>query len=171
VIAGQHASCAMWRPPWRTRSSRNPRQPRWRDLRCGARAAPRTHPHRRLDWQRPFRDERAMPFTRAVPPRLGAALQGWPKPVRECVGEELERRLRRDGDVRGLDQAREMGRARAIGMKRGRRWRVARATGCRATRQGVAARGGQCRRRITPGLRRARGKGLAPWSGHGPRCY
>lgn len=64
-----------------------------------------------------------------------------------------------------------MGRAKAIAVKRGRRWRVARGTGGRATRQGIAARGGRCRRRITPGLRRARGKGLAPWSGHGPRCY
>ncbi len=64
-----------------------------------------------------------------------------------------------------------MGRARAIGVKRGRHWRIARGTGGRATRQGIAARGGRCRRRITPGLRRARGKGLAPWSGHGPRCY
>jgi len=101
-------------------------------------AVPERHreliPNRRLDWQRPFRDERARPFTRAVPPRLGAALQGWPKPVRECVGEELERRLRRDGDVRGLNQAREIGWAKAIAVNRGRRWRVARGTGGRATR-------------------------------------
>ena len=44
--------------------------------RCGARAAPRTRPLRRLDWQRPFRDGRAMPFTRAVPPRRVAAVHG-----------------------------------------------------------------------------------------------
>jgi hypothetical protein len=64
-----------------------------------------------------------------------------------------------------------MGRAKAIALKRARHWLDAQGTGGRATRQGIAARGGRCRRRITPGLRRAQGKGLAPWSGHGPRCY
>jgi hypothetical protein len=43
-------------------------------------AVPERHreliPNRRLDWQRPFRDGRAMPFTRAVPPRQGAAAHG-----------------------------------------------------------------------------------------------
>jgi len=43
-------------------------------------AVPERHreliPNRRLDWQRPFRDGRAMPFTLAEPPRQGAAVHG-----------------------------------------------------------------------------------------------
>lgn len=75
VIASQHASCAMWRSPQRTRLSWSPRQPQGETPGCGA-AAPRTHPHRRLDWLRPFRDGRAMPFTRTVPLRQSAAMHG-----------------------------------------------------------------------------------------------
>ena len=37
--------------------------------------------------------------------------------MRECEGEELERRLRRIGVNRGLDQAREMGMANALAAK------------------------------------------------------
>ena len=37
--------------------------------------------------------------------------------MRECEGEELERRLRRVGVNRGLDQAREMGMANALAAK------------------------------------------------------
>ena len=47
----------------------------------------------------------------------------------------------------------------------------AQGTGGRATGHGVAARGRRRTGRITPSMRRARRKGLAPWSSHGPRRY
>ena len=59
AIASQHASGAMWRLPGQTRPSRGLRQSRGLDPRCGARAAPRTRPPHRPDWQRLFRDGRA----------------------------------------------------------------------------------------------------------------
>lgn len=114
AIASQHASGAMWRLPKQTRPSRGPRQPRGLDPRCGARAAPRTRPPRRPDWQRPFRDGRA--GRSRGPCRRPAAIAGGTaglackqRPVRERVGEELERRLRRAGVLRSPERVRELG--------------------------------------------------------------
>ena len=136
VTAGQHASCAMWRSPQRTRFSRNPRQSRRRDLRCGTRTAPRIHSLRRLDWLRPFRDGRAMPFTRTMPPHRGAALHGGPRSMRECEGRGARtpapqnRRQSRPGS--GARQ----GQGQGI-----HPWRVLKGTSGRATGNDIAARG------------------------------
>ena len=51
------------------------------------------------------------------------------------------------------------------------RWQGAQGTGGRATGHGIAAWGRRCPGRIAPSMRRARRKGLAPWSSHGPRRY
>ena len=51
------------------------------------------------------------------------------------------------------------------------RWQGAQGTGVRATGHGITARGGRRPGRITPSMRRARKKGSAPRSSHGPRRY
>ena len=63
------------------------------------------------------------------------------------------------------------GMAKAASARCERRWQGAQGTGGRATGHGIAARGGRCPGRITPPMRQARRKGLAPWSSHGPRRY
>lgn len=91
MIAGQHASCAMWRSPWQTRFSGNPRQPRRRDPRCGTRAAPRTRPPSPacLATPVPRRARNAVHADRGAAPKHGSARLT--TSVRECEGKELER--------------------------------------------------------------------------------
>jgi len=91
--------------------------------------------------------------------------------VRECERKELERWPRRAGVIRGLEQARERGMAKAVAAKCERRPRGTQCTGGQATVHGIAARGGRCPRRILAPLHRVRRKELAPWSSHGPRHY
>jgi hypothetical protein len=45
-------------------------------------------------------------------------MHGRPWSVRECEGEELVRRLRGVGVIRGLDQVRERGRAKGVTLSR-----------------------------------------------------
>ena len=122
-------------------------------------------PHRRPDWQRSFRDGRAMPFTRAVPPHRS----GQPTADRgQCVsatGRNSKRRLRGVGVIRGLKEARERGRTKAVATSCERRQRGAQGTGGRATVHGIAARAHH------PSPTSSARAGPAPWSSHGPRRY
>jgi hypothetical protein len=81
----------------------------------------------------------------------GLAYKQWP--VRERVGEELERRLRRAGVIRSPERVRELGMDHCSGL-----WGRA-GIGGQATGRGRAARGGGCRVRITSGRCRARARG------------
>jgi hypothetical protein len=148
----------MWRLPGQTGPCGGPRQSRGLDPRCGARAAPRTRPPHRPDWQRPFRDGRAGrsrgPCRRPVASTGGwAGLACMQRPVGERVGEELERRLCRAGVNRSPEWVRELGMDHCQGL-RGRA-----GIGGQATGRGRAARGGGCRVRITSGWRLARAQG------------
>jgi hypothetical protein len=159
AIASQHASGAMWRLPGQTRPSRGLRQSRgdWPPVRCPSGTANSSPMPARLAAPVPRRTRR--PFTRALPPRGGkhrAVGQGWLascRPVRERVGEELERQLRGAGVFRSPERVREMGTDHCRGL-----WGQA-GIGGQATGQGGAARGGGCRVSITSGRCRARARG------------
>ncbi len=61
-----------------------------------------------FDWQRPFRDGRAMPFTRTGTPHQSAGSARLTVSMRGCEGKELEHQPRRVGAIRGLEQSREI---------------------------------------------------------------
>jgi hypothetical protein len=126
-------------------------------------------PHRRLDWQRPFRDGRAMPFTRrGAAPRCGSARdRGQGVSAREGTRTPAPQGRRHSRPGTGAREEMD----KAVATKCERRQEGAQGTGGRATVDGIAARGGRCPRRILVSLHRVRRKELAPWSSHGPRHY
>ncbi len=157
----------MWRLPKQTGPSRGPRQPRGLDPRCGARAAPRTRPPHRPDWQRPFRDGRAGrsrgPCRRPAAIAGGAAgLACRQRPVRERVGEELERRLRRAGVFRSPERARELGAVTAAASGAGQASVVRPPVGA-GPLGAAAARCASPRAGVGHGLER--GARVVPWRG------
>ncbi len=161
VIAGQHASCAMWRPPWRTRSSRNPRQRRRRET---PGAVPERHrelvPHAGLTGN-------ARSATGAQCRSRGPCYRAMARQRTADRGQCVSARGR-NSNVGSAESAsfaawirRERWAGQGVRSKCDHPRQGAQGTGGRATGNDIAARGGRCPRRIAPTSLRARRKGLA----------
>ncbi len=155
AIADQHASGAMWRLPQQTApeaipggSSPGAVPERHREL--VPHAGPTGSVRSATDAQAVHAGPAAARW-QAPGGEAGLAYKQWP--VRERVGEELERRLRRAGVIRSPERVRELGMDHCSSL-----WGRA-GIGGQATGRGRAARGGGCRVRITSGRCRARARG------------